>query len=478
MRTTRDQRGRRTLRAAGLTALAAAAVLLAGCGTTTGTFAEVDSPGRRMSVALTQLAGAPGVRVAGTVVDGSGQDLTLDVRLLDSGEGRGVLKKAGKQAEVMVVEDATYVRAPAAWWGSDARAQLYKNVWVKVAETEPGLDLATALRPGALGKRLLQTFGKARLGSTKPEVSTLDGVEVEKISTPDGDLFVTTAKPYRVVKVVGKAVTGADPSRSERAELTVTPADDDEAAAFAADVANGVRVLAKGAYDSLVRIDATTKISGACNVAGCTMRWNVTNASGAAATVVMRASVHTNRELGKCITAPRPVAPDASLPVACRITSKAWSDFYRSATAPSSAPRRTPYALRATASAVFPAPKAASCRYGAGAVPAGCPDLTVTPEGLDRAADRYASAWFGTAPATDAQKAEYRRLVERAASSRECFPWSARAGSATAQTTSCLSEVDGRQIAVQYDRATGKLATAFPPTDKQLTEMRRARTGK
>ncbi|HEV2088414.1 MAG TPA: hypothetical protein VGR21_08890, partial [Cryptosporangiaceae bacterium] len=471
---------RRGARLAGLVVLAAGAVVLAGCGaaTTTGKFTAADTPARRMSVALAQLAGAPGVRVAGTIVDEAGENLAVDVRMLDSGEGRGTIDRVGKRAEVLVVEDGTYLRAPAAWWGSDARAQLFKNVWVKVPETEPGLDLATAVTPSTLGKRLRTKYGQTRLGATRPPVSTADGVEVEKISTPEGDLYVTTGKPHRVARVVGKVITGADPSGSRSADLTVTPADEDQAAAVAADVANGARGLAGGAYDSRVRIESAGKVSGACDAAGCTMRWSIKNASGGEVNVVMRASVHSNRELGNCITPPKPARPDTTVALTCRLTSKAWTDFYRTATAPSSAARRTPYTLRATGSAVFPAPKAASCRYAAGKTPAGCPDLTVTPEGLDRAADQYAAAWFGKVTATDAEKADYRQLVERAASARDCFPWTARVGSASAQTTACLSEVGGKQLAVQYDRATGKLVTAFPPSDKQLAEMRRALAGK
>jgi hypothetical protein len=93
--------------------------------------------------------------------------------------------------------------------------------------------------------------------------------------------------------------------------------------------------------------------------------------------------------------------------------------------------------------------------------------VRVTEEGLNHSFDRHAAEWFGRSVPRATHFEAWRKVIERASSSSQVFPWS----SGTAKTIAKLATIDGKQLVVQFFAETGDLATAFVPTQRQLTQM-------
>jgi hypothetical protein len=91
-------------------------------------------------------------------------------------------------------------------------------------------------------------------------------------------------------------------------------------------------------------------------------------------------------------------------------------------------------------------------------------------QGLEHSFDRHSAQWFGRNVARDTHMDAWTKLLERAAGSSKSFAWS----SGSSATRAHLARIDGKNFVVQFfadgPRA-GEVATAFVPSQRQLTAM-------
>ncbi|WP_159037267.1 hypothetical protein [Streptomyces specialis] len=95
------------------------------------------------------------------------------------------------------------------------------------------------------------------------------------------------------------------------------------------------------------------------------------------------------------------------------------------------------------------------------------PAPQITQHGLDHSFDRHAAQWFGGEPNRSTQMDEWRDLIERTSHSSHRIPWSTGA----TETHAYLARIDNKWFAVQFDRTSGDLVTAFVPNSRQLSAM-------
>jgi hypothetical protein len=255
--------------------------------------------------------------------------------------------------------------------------------------------------------------------------------------------------------------------------LDVTTETEESAAEAMGKVGLGVAQLAGGVYDSGVRISFVGKLNAPCGQSGCNVSAVVKNESASAAvTVVLQGRVTAGASLlATCASPGKSISAGKTAPISCQAGGAKWVTFYRRATRPSRAPRTTPYLVQGIAVATAKPPRSATCSIEAAikgkASPAPpCPKPTITDDGFDHSL-KHAKEWWGRRTLTDADVAEWRRMVETAQRSTKRFPWSSR----TTLTTAHLTRVGGRYFVAQFDRKTGKLVTAFGPNPGQVREM-------
>lgn len=442
---------------------------LTACGGAVGTWTQVDPVHRALGIALESLDAAPGVRVAGTTRTGA----AVDLRVTGAGEATGTVQRGGRRADVLVVDGKTYVRGSKEYWGSlDERAEMFAGSWVEADDSVVGFPVQETLAPAALAKGLQERFGEAQgVQVGPPSESTIGGVRAWRSSTPGGEVYVSADEPHRVLRVDAPLAAGG--AESDRVRLDVTTESEDGAADVLSAVGLGAGQLAKsGAYDLGVRISLVGALKAPCGAAGCAVSATVKNDSAeATVNVVLQVRVTSGpAQVAACASGAKPIAPAKTASLGCQAGGAKWASFYQRATRPSSAPRTTPYLVRAVALARAVPPASATCSVeasvaGGAKPPTSCPKPAITEDGFDHSF-KHAKDWWGRTP-TAADRAEWRRMVETALGSGKRFPWS----SGATPTTGHLARIGGRYFVAQFDRETGALVTAFGPNPGQLRAM-------
>jgi Pretoxin HINT domain len=102
-----------------------------------------------------------------------------------------------------------------------------------------------------------------------------------------------------------------------------------------------------------------------------------------------------------------------------------------------------------------------------------CGGLIRDTQGLTHSFDRHSAQWFGRGVSKETHLEQWTELLEQAASSSKTFTWS----TGSSATRAHLARIDGKNFVVQFfadgPRA-GEVATAFVPSQRQLTAMLRA----
>ncbi|MFB9237829.1 hypothetical protein ACFFWC_20085 [Plantactinospora siamensis] len=128
--------------------------------------------------------------------------LTTDTRVNRQGDALGAVTLAGQRFELMTLHGRTYLRAPTGLLpGGGAAVTGLRNRWFA-----SGSGLATlggsVVAPPQLAERLRAVvdhatgFDRASVGDTGAYVA----------HAPDGDLYVTARKPYRVLRLVPRGI--------------------------------------------------------------------------------------------------------------------------------------------------------------------------------------------------------------------------------------------------------------------------------
>ncbi|MEP6696674.1 MAG: polymorphic toxin type 17 domain-containing protein, partial [Pseudonocardiales bacterium] len=106
---------------------------------------------------------------------------------------------------LLVVDDKTFFKAPQAYWmAQDTEAKgaaRYPTQWVRVSPQDLGIDPRTLLAPDVLAAKFPTSVGN----SSATPLSTINGSQTRQVSDGDETVYLTTAEPYRIVRVTSRS---------------------------------------------------------------------------------------------------------------------------------------------------------------------------------------------------------------------------------------------------------------------------------
>jgi hypothetical protein len=156
-----------------------------------------------VSTATATFARQPAIRYTRQITTSADDEVTVDLTVTQQGTTTGTFIQKGTKFGVLVVDDKTFFRAPAAYWVvNDASAKLaarFATQWVRVSPQRFGIDPQTLLAPAVLAAKFPQAdqAGKQPAGP----LTTVNGTQTREVSNADETVYVTTAQPYRIVRV-------------------------------------------------------------------------------------------------------------------------------------------------------------------------------------------------------------------------------------------------------------------------------------
>jgi hypothetical protein len=183
------------------------ALTLAACGggggssssSSSGNGITSKSPDQIVSAATTAVGSVNSVHVSGKVLS-SGQNVALDLNLLNGKGGSGSMSQNGLGFKIVAIGPEVYINGGSAFWtkfGGSAAAQLLSGKWLKAPASGQLSSLATLTDVQKLFSQLLSSHGKLATGKT----TTVQGRQVVAVNdtTNGGTLYVaTTGKPYPI----------------------------------------------------------------------------------------------------------------------------------------------------------------------------------------------------------------------------------------------------------------------------------------
>jgi hypothetical protein len=189
--------------------LAAAAVLLAGCGGHKSNDNGIESKSipEIVSAVKTAAKGASSVHLAGTVND-SGKSLRLDLHLVAGKGGQGTMAENGFTVQIVRIGDKAYFKGDKAFWshfGGAAAAALFDGKWIE-APANGSSQLAGLTPLTNLTAFFNAVFAGPNDKLKKGTTATVDGQPAFSIIDPTSDggtLYVATTGEPLPLKLVG-----------------------------------------------------------------------------------------------------------------------------------------------------------------------------------------------------------------------------------------------------------------------------------
>lgn len=190
---------KRTLSTA-LSLAALAALLIAGCGGSSGNGVESKSASEILAASQKATNKAHTVHVSGSI-SSSGTPLTLDLEIVEGKGAKGKISEGGVSAEVITVGGSAYIKGGASLYerfGGGQAAKLLEGKWLKAPANSAELQSLSSLTDlKALFNAIFSNHGKLQKGSATT-ISGRKAIAVKDTST-GGVLYVaTTGEPYPV----------------------------------------------------------------------------------------------------------------------------------------------------------------------------------------------------------------------------------------------------------------------------------------
>jgi hypothetical protein len=183
-----------------------AALLAAGCGSSSPSGNGVEAKSATQILEATKLAAseATSVHIAGSIVSG-GKPITLDMELLAGKGGQGKIGQEGFTIDLVETEGSVYINGSAAFYrhvGGTAAAQLLQGRWLKApANSGELVSLASLTNLSKLIDTALANHGAVAKGAK----ATIEGQPAIAINdtSKGGTLYVATsgkAFPLEIAK--------------------------------------------------------------------------------------------------------------------------------------------------------------------------------------------------------------------------------------------------------------------------------------
>jgi hypothetical protein len=162
----------------------------------------VDAATAQLRTATETFARQPVIRYTRNITTSAADQITVDMSVTQQGTTTGSFVEKGIRVALLVIDDKTFFRAPAAYWlahDTEAkRAARYPKQWVRVSPQRLGIDPQTLLAPDLLAAKFPKDAPK---GASAAPLTTVNGAQTREISNADETVYVTTAEPYRIVRV-------------------------------------------------------------------------------------------------------------------------------------------------------------------------------------------------------------------------------------------------------------------------------------
>ncbi|RZS34916.1 hypothetical protein EV193_108266 [Herbihabitans rhizosphaerae] len=155
--------------------------------------------------AVADLAGQPMVHYKASLAGAE-----LDVEATADGAALGGITLAGQRAKLMSVGGKSYLRVPDFMLETVAPKQSpadLRGKWITGTEGPLGAALGDVMSPGKLADRIRAALD--RTSEFPDSEEPVNGAAALKVTTPDGDLFITKDAPHRVLRFGGAVSTGS-----------------------------------------------------------------------------------------------------------------------------------------------------------------------------------------------------------------------------------------------------------------------------
>jgi hypothetical protein len=256
-----------------------------------------------------------------------GTGYSLNWAVSRSGGVAGTVGFKGSKDDVLSTGGKAWLRTDKAYWDNLGRTdplaqKVLPGHWMVL--TDPGF-VTQGLHDSANLWQLLQA---GRTDLSKGATQTTAGQRTVKLSDSSGELYVTTAEPTRLVRVVyapsytdRNGVSGLDATLAYPKSLQVTPPTD----FYDPNVPStlpGLYTVQDAKYTS-------------CDPSGCNYTVTVHNQYGKAggqATVTVKLTTNTGGDLGSCTAPIPPIDANQSETVSCKVGGQAWTSFYNGGT--------------------------------------------------------------------------------------------------------------------------------------------------
>jgi hypothetical protein len=353
-------------------------------------------------LAMLDLAAASAVRYRGSF-DDRGDFIDLDATVTSAGDATGTLTAGGNRIGLLVLQGATYLRAPEAFWSAGGArngiTRRYGNGWVRVPASLFGLDVGRVLAPAALARSQHAAIPLVSDGPlTGLPAGTLAGVPTVAVQAQSTRYDLSASPPYRLLRLWTPAVPRLSAQALPRLAVSVPPKpgtplpEAPDAADLDLQLTDASAGLA-GVYADLSRqagqlgaaIDGQGRVTlgrqdfVGCGAGSCTIAVSFSNGSAHPARAALRADwTGGGRPIGGCDGTSATVAAHRTGTVTCTIRSPGWLAFYQRAVRTGGG---LPYGARYSVLPLAPPPDAARLAAAVTAVrcglaaerPAGCP---------------------------------------------------------------------------------------------------------
>lgn len=279
---------------------------------------------QELAAAVAHHTRAPVVHVTGGFSH-DGHPYKIDVTIGKSGDSQGTVTADGTKVEYRYTGGHPYVLAGQEYWTGETRlASFLAGKWV--TSPDIGADLTTA---GMSRSLALLDLAKPGVTFTKrTRTARVNGVPADVLSDRGGDVYISTAKPTRFLRLVtSPAYRTPDGVTDVRVDLDYPASASVQAPSPVVDTEDPATLPAQYA------VEPNSFSFGTCqSSAGCTVSAVVRNRAGpqvGSPTAEFQLTRADGGDLGRCTAAIRAAGHDQTETVSCTVSGTAWAAFTR-----------------------------------------------------------------------------------------------------------------------------------------------------
>lgn len=250
----------------------------------------------------------------------------------DGARSSGTASVDGLRLEFREVDSHLYVRAGADFWRTTPDRYLlrvFADRWVRphASVSSPVFDVTRAGWSVHRPRRLLSQAVPTLSGWSRGEMETLHRVRAARFESARWTVWISTARPLRILRIASKPLLGEPEPSDVRADLSYPGTPSIEAPASFLD---GNDLTSLPAY---YQVEPNSFRYGTCDLSGCEASLGIRNAHGAHVGPPSKA-LYTLRHLDGAIIASceAPIPPIAARQVrvvSCRVSGPGWEAYLR-----------------------------------------------------------------------------------------------------------------------------------------------------